>query len=483
MQSIFEQFFSPSLGLIVLLIAVAMDVFLAFAVYVSNRKSATNIIFSLLAIFTTPWVLANYAVGLSSVFDVSLYIHRLGITFAALMSACFLMLAHTLPGDSLKMKKAYVYVIVLLTAGMVVLNMSPYAFMGVVVTNGVSNPVAGPGLIPFSLISTIFSILAVYVLIRKYIGASGNEKKQIGLVLTGIISMLALIIGTVLVPLIVSGSLGLIALSPVYLLIFLGMTAYAITKYALFNIKVLVTEALTLLIVLVLAGRLFGEATLNGRIIDGLVLVFMTVFGFFLVKSVRIEVRQREELHIANEGQKYLLSVISHGAKNFLYRAWTGYIALAEGSIPASNQKSFIEERQDDAMRGNKQLIATIDSVDFEKGTLSFDMQPINISAIATQQCKNVRRLFERKGIQLIADIPEEEILISADQTAVELNIVYALLENAWHYTKSGTVQMTLQKIQDEVFLLKSCHFYLQKAGTTRIVGITIQSLLGMVCI
>ena len=50
------------------------------------------------------------------------------------------------------------------------------------------------------------------------------------------IVMLVLIIATILVPILIFNSAAFLVLTPVYTLIFLGMTAYAIVKYGLFNV-------------------------------------------------------------------------------------------------------------------------------------------------------------------------------------------------------------------------------------------------------
>ena len=109
--------------------------------------------------------------------------------------------------------------------------------------------------------------------------------------------------------------------TPLYVLLFLGLTAYAITVYQLFNIKILLTQALVLFTDLVLFAQMFGTESLRARVEDGAVLVCVSIVGFFLVRSVRNEVEQREliqaqelkletvnkELGEANQNQQNLI--------------------------------------------------------------------------------------------------------------------------------------------------------------------------------
>src|SRR5579864_7850188 len=53
--------YSNALELILLVIAAVAEAFLAYAVFQSNPKSASNRIFALLSLVTLLWLLANYA--------------------------------------------------------------------------------------------------------------------------------------------------------------------------------------------------------------------------------------------------------------------------------------------------------------------------------------------------------------------------------------------------------------------------------------
>src|SRR3989344_4339832 len=149
-----------SIEVIILVIAVVIDSFLAILVYRSDNKNATNKIFVLLNIFTVLWLIVSYIIRIPPFClstSMTLLLGRLGIFFAAPMSALFLMLAHTLPNKSLRMSKDRFWTIIFITAIMMVLNISPYAFTTVRIESGTIEPQPGFGLIPFAIFSTLFS--------------------------------------------------------------------------------------------------------------------------------------------------------------------------------------------------------------------------------------------------------------------------------------------------------------------------------------
>lgn len=73
--------------------------------------------------------------------------------------------------------------------------------------------------------------------------------------------MLGLIIGTIIFPLIVYGSIFFVAFAPMYALLFLTFTAYAIVKHRLLEVRGLVAKAVTYTILLILIASFYTLTT------------------------------------------------------------------------------------------------------------------------------------------------------------------------------------------------------------------------------
>ncbi|MDP1706990.1 MAG: ATP-binding protein [bacterium] len=457
MDIFIAQFYSNSLNSIVLVITASVDIFLVALVYMSNPRSATNKIFSLLTIFTMLWLVMTYVAPFSDLVPISLTLHRLGIFFAAAMSALFFLLAHTMPSEKIQLRKPVFIALLVATLMMMILNISPYAFTSIAILNGVSSPQPGVGLIPFVILSTLFSGLTVYWLLRKYKRSKGDEKKQFGLVLSGIVIMLALVIATILVPIIYFGSIQFLTFTPLYTLVFLGMTAYAITKYQLFNIKVLLTQALTLVLCIVLFARMFGEETFNAQIIDGLILIVVAVFGFFLVRSVRKEVEQRErieklaeELQETNRRQETLMHFVGHEVKGFLTKDASTFAALYEGDFGQLPEplKPIVSQALTQSRDGARSVTDILTASNQKKGTMTYTKEPFDLKALAEEVIDKAKSKAEEKGLVLSfsSDDSGAPYTFNGDKGKIGDNVLRNIIDNSINYTPHGSVDVSLKK-------------------------------------
>lgn len=463
MEAFFIQLYSSSLELVILVIAVIINVFLAVAVLRSEPKSATNRIFALLTLFTVAWLATIYLLQQTWFANDSLLIlHRLGIAFAAPMSSLFFLLAHTLPAKTIRLHPPTFYLVIGVTVMTIALNLSSYTFIGVTTTGTVSQPQAGWGIVPFSLISTVFSVLAVYLLVRKYRRATGVEKNQFRSVLSGITIMLALVTATILLPILFLGGTPFLALAPLYTLIFLGATAYAIVQYQLFDIKVLLTQALTLTISVVLFAKVFVGESLSAQVVDGLVLLFTIVFGVFLVRSVRREVEQREqiqeladELKQANTRLRELdrqksefLSIAAHQLRTPL-TAIKGYTSLMlEGSYGelSKEAKKVIETIFASSGRMVDTVADFLNVSRIEQGAMEYRKVNADICEIAERVVTELSLSAKEKGLELTY---EDELSgacpVFVDVSKIE-HVISNLVDNAIKYTPEGSVSVRVEE-------------------------------------
>ncbi len=430
---------ATSLGMIVLIIAV----------YRSNRHSATNIIFVFLSISILLWVWSGYASGLSFIAPLALFFHRLAIFFAAPMSALFLLLAYTLPSSKLLIKKYTFWIIVVLTILMMAVNISPYAFVG---TDGVSNPIPGPGLIPFGIISSLFSLFAVYNLCKKYTAAEKGERLQFRIVLIGIFSILLLIIITILIPIIILKSGAFLPFLSIYALIFLGMTAYAIIQYQLFNIKIILTEAVVFMIWIILFSEIFVSKTPTAKAVDILVFVVTVIFGILLIRSVRREIEQRtkiqklaDELEKANENQVRFIHFVTHQVKGFFTTSRDIFSLLLEGEAGeiTDTAKNLIRRGFDSDTKGVAMVQDFLNGANIKNGLVKYSVDHFDIQTLISALFIEYKSMAEKKNIQFTFENKARRTIVSGDQEQLK-QVFKNLIENAIKYTPKGSISMEL---------------------------------------
>ena len=282
---------------LIVMVAITTNIFLALLVYRNNPTSATSRLYGGLSIVINLWLLANYASLLPALINLSIWLIRLSIFFATLMSMLFYVFAHTFPSSHLILSKRKLLFACVATVLTMAVTLSPFAFTKVNIVNNLPEPVAGPGMGLFSLTTTLFSLLAVYTLFKKYRHSIGAEKQQYSYTLVAILILLGLIIATILLPVVILKTNATVSLIPVYTVIFLGITTYAIIRHHLFNIRAVIAKSIAYLFILfTLAGiysaALFGSSFLffqgpNGESIRQILSVVLAILLAFTFQSIR----------------------------------------------------------------------------------------------------------------------------------------------------------------------------------------------------
>lgn len=446
----------PSLFLLLYVVSVLLNFILSFVVLFQDKKSATNVIFFFLSLLMSLWLTAIFLQGISELQSNILLAHRIGIFIAAPLSASFFLFAHTFPYKKILLKKFSFISVLVLTAVMMVLNISPYAFTGL--KNGTTDPTIGLGIIPFSIISTLFSAGAVIILIHKFFKLKGFEKKQLQFVIVGILILIVLIIATLLIPILIFNSLAFVSLTPLYSLIFLLFTAYAITKYELFNVKVLITQALTFIISIVLFAKIFSAETAEGKIIDGLVFLVFSGFAVLLILNVKKEVTQRKEieklavkLEKANKKLKMLdqmksefVSIASHQLRSPL-TSIRGYTSmLLEGSFGKLTPKArdAIERISESGRFMASSVEDYLNVSRIQAGNMKYEYSDFNIKDLVERIADDSRVIALKKGLLLTfkSDLTKKGI-VHADIGKTR-QVIDNLINNSLKYTPKGSISI-----------------------------------------
>ncbi|HYE59746.1 MAG TPA: ATP-binding protein [Candidatus Kapabacteria bacterium] len=451
-----------SLTLPVLVMVIFINIVLMNLVYKNNKKSATNIIFIFLSFIISVWLCILYA---DKEMGTNLYLARLSIYWATFMNCAFFLLAHTLPSETLQLSQKKFLTLIFTTLVIMFLGISPYALTHVEEVSGVREVVPGPGMGLFAVFTFVLYTVSLYILFKKWKKATGVNKRQLQLVWTGLLLMVGLLISTVMIPVIFFKNSFFISFAPLYTLLFLGMTAIAILKYQLFNVKIVATEALVtgLVTFLLFEGLLSGSLT---RILyKTSFAILVGILGIILVRSVKREIHQREEVtHLAQSLEKANLRLQE------LDQQKTEFLSIASHQLrtPLSILKGYIELIRDGAYgKPTKKLVSTLNDMDesnerlvklvdefldisrIEQGRTKFTFSSHAPHEIIDSVVKEIEDRAKDKNLQLVwqsIDVGQ----VSMDDEKIR-HVVFNFIDNAIKYSEKGSIIVLLEKENDGI--------------------------------
>jgi len=448
-----------SIQSVILIIAVATNFVLASLVYRSNPKGATNWIFSILCVLISLWLLILDLAQSATFIESSLVLTRLSIFIATPMSMMFFLLAHTLPSPTLRMKPWIIWAFFFVMVATMIVSVSPYAFTTVDTTKFPPQPQTGWGIYLFGLVSEASSFGAVYVLFRRFRKATDDERDQLRLVMQGILLMLGSITAVIFVPVLLFKRADTVAFAPLFTLIFLGMTAYAIVRHHLFSLKIIATQALVVVLWIILFAKIWVGNTSAEMLTDATVFTASLIIGILLVRSVEREVKQREELERLNTQiesknkqleelgrfKSELLSLASHQIRSPL-GAIKGFISLIVGGSygQVSDQaKETLKKVQHSADELISLINTLLDVRKVEEGKMEYQFAKTDLKQMMDEVIDLMSPVAAAKKLELTFDAPAGEVFVSADREKLK-QVIQNLVDNAIKYTPSGFVKASL---------------------------------------
>ena len=307
--------------------------------------------------------------------------------------------------------------------------------------------------------------------IKEYRKSTPNFKKQIVLMTSGIILfLLSFVSGNIIGSLTENWTLAQIGIFGMP--IFAGFIAYLVVQYKTFNIKLIGTQVLVFALGFSVLAIAFIRNINNVKLVVALTLLFVLILGRALIKSVKKEVMQREELQIlteqlfeANEKLKGLdklktefLSLASHQLRSPL-TAIKGYASMVlEGDYGKINAKA--KEAIDRIFQSSQNLTIVVEDLlnvsKIEQGGMKYEMAPFSLVEVAKQMATDLSITAEKKGLKLTFESDKDAMcVVNGDKEKIR-QVVLNFIDNSIKYTKTGTIVVSVRKQGDKaVFAVK----------------------------
>lgn len=241
--------------------------------------------------------------------------------------------------------------------------------------------------------------------------------------------------------------------------IFMGVLAYLIVKYKAFDIKLIGAQALVYSLVILIGSQFFFIQNNTNRILAGMTLIIASGFGYFLIKTVKLDLQRKDELQrmadalaVSNDRLKKadnakteFISIASHQLRTPL-TVIKGYVSLlTEGTF--GDVSEDVKRVVKNIKISNDRLIELVEDLlnisRMESGRMEFKFAPTDVPELCTELYNSFgARDKENHDIEFKLDLPEEGIRkISTDRSKLR-EVISNLIDNAVKYTPQGWVRI-----------------------------------------
>ncbi len=442
----------------VLAIVIVFEVILSMVIFSRGIKSSANIIFGLFTFSSVIWsiaIIAFYTEGFRQIINWVVLTH----SSALLISFLFLIFTTQFPKKLIISKTP---IIVSFIPFVIIIFYILFTNLIIGETNGYTYEIHR-GYIAYALLMIFyFSAGFIFLLLQYKRARSQLEKKQVAFIITGpIIAASLAIIPDLIFP--YFGIFDYTWLGPMFSLIMVVSLFIAMSKYHLFNIKVILTEIISVVIVVTLLIELFFVQSNIELILKAIVLILVAFFSFLLIKGVNNEISQREQIQsLATDLEKTnsrlveldrqkseFVSFATHQLRGPL-TAMKGYASLLlegdMGELPKAARQGV--ERIYDS---TNTLVAIVNDYlnisRIELGAMKYAFQTVDLRSLVEDVVAELKPNIDKAGVKFTftAQGNVADYRVTADRD--KLKQVFAnVIDNSLKYTPKGSIDATLTR-------------------------------------
>jgi len=455
---------------------VIINIILSAIIFSRGLKKLYNVIFALMSLSVALWsfaIIGFYTEGLSDSFNWVALSHS-----SALFSALVLLYFSITFPSKIIINKWFQIIPALLFLVMVYLIFYTKWVLGDV--EGVRY-VINHGYIFYQVLLIIYFIESYFALYLQYCKTTEiNTRQQVRYIFIGAVCASSFAMMTNLI----FPSINIFEytwLGPIFTLSLVASIFIAILKYHLFNIKIIVTELICLLLIVGLAVELFAESNPGFLVIKALILILTTILSYLLIRGVyhEIELRKKNEalakdLEFANRGLESINTRLEE-----LDQMKSEFLSLATHQIRApltavKGYASLILEGDygevSDGVRNAVKIIGQscenlvvivnefLDISRIEQGRMKYTLKDFDMKVVVAQILEELKPNIEHAGLSYEFHADEGEYIVNADQGKLR-QVVGNLIDNAIKYTPTGGMSVNIRKEGNAV------HFSIKDTG------------------
>ena len=245
---------------------------------------------------------------------------------------------------------------------------------------------------------------------------------------------------------------------PIYTVIM----SYAILRLHFLNVKIIVVQLLTFGVWIAMAVQFFLVDTLQEKLMQGFLLIFVLVFGILIIKSVQKEVAQRERIEKLAETLKKtntrlkeldkmkseFVSFATHQIRAPI-TAIKGYTSLIlEGSY--GEVSNDIREAVNRIHKSSQSLAIVVEDYlnisRIEMGEMKYNFVDMDFGKLIREIANELTPNIRRDGLEISVDIDDsKEYKAKIDENKMK-QVLGNIIDNAMKYTKEGIIKISLSE-------------------------------------
>lgn len=453
-----------NLDLLTVGITIAATLVLGTSVFFADRTSLTNRMFLDFSTVTALWGTVNFLSYQFSNPTITLWLLRMVLFFSVFQAYFLYEFFSVFPEKKRIFSVLHNFVLIPIIFVVAIVTLTPYTFSGIigtVIVRQVAIVQRGPGLILFGIIAVGLVLRALYLFLKKYRKARGEERQAVATVLIGTAITFALIIffNFILAAVLVNPQY--VPLGALFMFPFIAFASYAILREHLFNIKVTATAVLVFILSIVSLGEVVFSNTLPLILFRTSIFILILVFGINLIRGVLHEVEQREkieklarEMEETNARQETLIHFIGHEVKGVLTKDVGAFATLIEGDFGQlqNEMKPFVERALAESRQGVESVSNLLKASNLKKGMVTYTKEPFDFKTIVVEAVNKAKFVAGQKGLALSFSTDDLPYQMTGDREQINNHVLRNLIDNAINYTPSGSINISLKKENGKIF-------------------------------
>lgn len=334
-------------------------------------------------------------------------------------------------------------------------------FVDVTANAGINKIIFSPHGLRFYVLAIAFIFFTGEVLLfTKYKISSALERVQLRFIIGGtFIAGVFGLISNLLLP--AAGNFSLFWAGPLFSTIMLLPIFYSVVRYGFLNLRVIMAEIFTALLLIVSVINIFAAKTPGEIFAQSAAFIFVIAFGSLLIRSVIREARSREkieqlaknleeanaELKKLDEAKSEFISLAGHQLRAPL-TVIKGYTSmLQEGSFGELNKKAAEALGRVFLSANNltKLVSELLDLSRIEAGTIKYDFKKIYFDDVIEDVIKELAEVAKARRMEIqFKNENRKTFTVSGDAYKLH-EVVINLLDNSLKYSKLSPIVVTLR--------------------------------------